>query len=161
MKNFKTIVFTVIALVFSLNVATAQSKKKAEKQKENAIKVDEKRDQKLEMMERKLENATPEEQKMIREKMEAYKAEKGNNGNAYGKNKGELEGKEFGQARAAEAKEKVQTIYYEIQEENSRIKNSAIRIKQAEERLELAVRNGELSESAAAAKRTKIEKEST
>lgn len=158
MKNFKTLVFTVIALVFCFNVTTAQSNKKAEKQKENAVKVVEKRDKKIEMMERKLENATPEEQQKIREKMEAYKTERGNNGNAYGKNKGDLEGKDFGQARAAEAKEKVQAVYLEIQEENTKIENSAIKIKQASERLELAIQNNEISQVEANEKRAKIEK---
>ena len=158
MKNFKTLIFTVIALVFSINVTTAQSDKKAEKQKEKAIKVEEKRDQKIEMMERKLESATPEEQQKIREKMEAYKAEKGNNGNAYGKNKGDLEGRDFGQARSAEAKEKIQATYIEIKEENNRIEKSAILIKQASERLQLAIDKNEISESEANTKRAKIDK---
>lgn len=160
MKNLKTLVFAVVALVFCVNVTSAQSDKKTEKQKVKAENIVEKRDQKIEMMERKLESASPEDQVKIREKIEAYKAEKSNNGNAFGKNKGDLEGKEFGQDRAAQAiaKEKVQQVYFEIQEENERIEKNSIKIKQAAERLELSIQNNEISATDAANKRVKIEK---
>jgi hypothetical protein len=54
--------------------------------------------------------------------------ERSNNGNAYGKNKNGLEGREFGQARAAEAKAQIDIRERELKESEVKIADSRNRL---------------------------------
>lgn len=111
----KTTIVIATALIFSLTM-NVNAQNKASK---NEVKV-EKKEKKV--------------KKEKKEKKEAAnkKEEKTNNGNAYGKNKGDLEGKEFGQDRAANAKiqakkdkevveNNIQTMVEEIQKEEKNL----------------------------------------
>ena len=65
------------------------------------------------------------------------KSDKQNNGNAYGKNKGDMSGKEFGQNRAAEAKskEKVKDEAEEnLSEAEEKVKEGKEKVKVAKEK---------------------------
>lgn len=61
-------------------------------------------------------------------------------GNAYGKNKGELEGKDFGQDRAEQArlehKEKLEKLDKTIYEEEEKVKEAKEKIKKSKDKLE-------------------------
>ena len=59
-------------------------------------------------------------------------------GNAYGKNKGNLSGKEFGQQRAAEARNKIKDSKRRLNEDEERVRKGEDRIKEARRKIELA-----------------------
>jgi chromosome segregation ATPase len=71
---------------------------------------------------------------------------KSNNGNAYGKNKKGLEGREFGQARAAEAKDKIEKHERKISESEVTITNGRTRLAAAMERIQKAKEAKEITE---------------
>ena len=71
---------------------------------------------------------------------------KTNNGNAYGRNKGGLEGREFGQTRAAEARAKLEKREMDIRESEVIIIDGRRRIEAARERLRIARENNTISD---------------
>ncbi|WP_104736061.1 hypothetical protein [Hanstruepera ponticola] len=144
MKNFKSILFAVLLVAFVGNTVKAQEKvkplkDKAQNQKlEKQMEADVAQDAKMQEMfkKSKAEATTAEERAMIEKKRIAYEQSRVNNGKAYGKNKGELEGKEFGQERAALSKKKLYEAYNETRAAEATIEESSVRIKMARERLE-------------------------
>ena len=90
------------------------------------------------------------------------KEEKSNKGNAYGKNKGDLEGKEFGQDRALAAKskniEKKKELRRSLSDASSKINDANVRIKKARAGLERSYKDGEISEKEYKEKTDRIEK---
>lgn len=144
MKNFKSILFAVLLVAFVGNTVHAQEKTKdvrkeaSNKKIENNINADAAQDAKMQEMfkKAKAEATTAEERAMIEKKRIAYEQSRANNGKAYGKNKGELEGKEFGQERAALSKKKLYEAYNETRAAEATIEESSVRIKMARERLE-------------------------
>lgn len=118
MKNF--IILLGFVLLFSLSAiaqGASQQKGKPEKAKEQPTKGNDKI---------KVENENKPEPK----------EEKENNGkgNAYGKNKGDLSGREFGQQRAGEARSKSEKV------ENAQLRNNETKesLNSAKEKLETA-----------------------
>ena len=81
-----------------------------------------------------------------------------NEGNQYGKNKGDLKGKEFGQARAAEAKSKLQEKEKSLENKEELISQSNKRLAAAKERLEKAKAEGTLTEEQIKEKEAIIDK---
>jgi len=81
----------------------AEGEEVTEQEKE-AVKA--KEGEKEQVMEKTQEGVKEKDLEKEKEMEKAKEADKDAQGNAYGKNKGELEGKEFGQARAADAKTK-------------------------------------------------------
>ena len=144
MKNFKSTLFAVLLLAFVGNTVQAQEKVKPLKDKVQNQKLEKEMDAEVaqdakmqEMFKKaKAEATTAEERAMIEKKRIAYEQSKANNGKAYGKNKGELEGKEFGQERAAMSKKKLYEAYNDTRAAEATIEESSVKIKMARERLE-------------------------
>jgi chromosome segregation ATPase len=81
---------------------------------------------------------------------------KSNNGNAYGKNKAGLEGREFGQARAAEAREQINTHEVELKEAEVKIINGRNRLATIVERFEKSRAANEITEEEYELRKQKI-----
>ncbi len=114
----KTTIVIATALIFSLTM-NVNAQNKASK---NEVKVEKK--------EKKVKKEK--KQKKVKKEAANKNEEKTNNGNAYGKNKGDLKGKEFGQDRAANAKiqakkdkeeveNNIQTMVEEIKKEEKNL----------------------------------------
>lgn len=92
----------------------------------------------------------------------ANKEEKDNKGNAYGKNKGELEGKDFGQYRAEQAKLKNKKKKGELGQSlttaTTKINDANIRIKKARANIERAKKDGKMTDKEYKVKMEKIER---
>jgi len=77
-------------------------------------------------------------------------------GNAYGKNKGDMEGKVFGQLRSEEAKAKVKAIHADLQSEITKsedaLKSASVKIAQAKDKVAQQYANGELTDELKAEK---------
>lgn len=156
MKIIKcAIVFGVLFFGANVNMIAQEKGKTVVKQ---GLKGNSDEDEVIKKLNHKMENATPEEREEILKKIEAYKAEKNSHGNAFGKNKEGLEGKEFGENRAIEAKEKINQAYLEVEESNARIEIASSRIKAAEEELYKAEKNKTLSEDEIAIRKEKLAK---
>ena len=88
--------------------------------------------------------------------------EKDNEGNAYGRKKGDLEGKEFGQARAEQAKMEQHKKEFElgnsVMEGEAKVKESREKINAAREKLEADRKAKKISESQYKEKKEKIDK---
>jgi len=88
--------------------------------------------------------------------------EKDNEGHAYGRNKGDLEGKEFGQARAEQAKMEQHKKEFElgnsVMEGEAKVKESREKINAAREKLEADRKAKKISESQYKEKKEKIDK---
>jgi chromosome segregation ATPase len=82
---------------------------------------------------------------------------KSNNGNAYGQNKEGLVGREFGQARAAEAREQIKNHKMELQESETKIITFRERLEAASKRFEKERAANEISDEAYALRKQKIE----
>lgn len=96
-----------------------------------------------------------EKKKEIEEKKDALDEEKyklkekevdNSQGNAYGKNKEGLSGREFGLSRAEDARNKINTVQSNFDDKQQFIVNSQKRIDISKKRLEEAKTNGELSD---------------
>ena len=142
MKNLKSIVITAFVIMLSINISIAQNDKQIGKKKSEV-------DQKIEMMEKRMENASPEEKAYMREKIEAYKNEVGNNANA------------FGQARAAASKDKIKQAYMDIEASYQVIDEKSEVIKAAEARLNDKIANNQISKEEAVKEQALIEKAKT
>jgi len=81
---------------------------------------------------------------------------KSNNGNAYGKNKDGLKGREFGQARAAEAREQIKTHEMEIKKSEAKIINGRNRLLTIVKRFEKSRAANEITEEEYALRKQKI-----
>lgn len=83
-------------------------------------------------------------------KAEKDKIVKSNDGNAYGKNKGELEGREFGQERATQAKLNKEKQIVELDktmtEGEARVKEANDKISSAKEKLEKDIKEGKITD---------------
>jgi colicin import membrane protein len=101
----------------------------------------------------------PEDAREGKDKKE--KEEKDNKGNAYGKDKGDLSGREFGQQRAAEARSKHQTKKADtktaIEHGDATVSNARERIKKAKENLEKDKKAKKINEKQYAERKKKIE----
>lgn len=151
MKRLKMILIVTVLVVFSSNqTMLAQNKTKAVKEEAQKVKVEDKvmleddaNDEiRMEQMKRKMEEATPEERAKIEAKLSELKHQKANNGNAYGKTKGDMEGSEFGKQRAMDAQEKLKNAYQETNEVEASLEASQIKIKEAKSKLEEAKNQG-------------------
>ena len=84
------------------------------------------KDKKEEKLEMKMEKEKNKHENKVKEKKEEHNRNlnevKENNGNAYGKNKGDLSGREFGQQRAAEARAKIKKGMDDIEENEERLR---------------------------------------
>lgn len=81
---------------------------------------------------------------------------KSNNGNAYGKNKEGLEGREFGQARAAEAREQIKNHEMDLKESEVRIVDSRNRLLTIVKRFEKSRAANEITEEEYALRKRRI-----
>jgi colicin import membrane protein len=90
------------------------------------------------------------------------KAEEKDNGNAYGKNKNDLEGKEFGQSRADQARlnkqQKKQELDSSLVKGNEKVIEAREKIKVAKEKLEKDKKAKKISEAEYKEKKEKIDK---
>ncbi|NDK56837.1 hypothetical protein [Pontibacter fetidus] len=93
---------------------------------------------------------------------EHRKPEKENNGNAYGKNKGELSGREFGQARAAQAQltaeERKENLGKAVEDGDKKVKESKEKIARAKEALEKDKKDKKLTDAGYNEKKARIER---
>lgn len=81
---------------------------------------------------------------------------KSNNGNAYGKNKEGLVGREFGQARAAEARTQIKNHEMELQESETKIMSIRERLEAASKRFEKERAANEITDEEYALRKQKI-----
>ena len=72
---------------------------------------------------------------VLNDKMKKEKLEKGNSGKAYGKNKDDMSGKEFGQYRATVAKEKMEATDQTFNEKEELLRQGREKVKKAKERV--------------------------
>ena len=82
-----------------------------------------------------------------KDKVKTKEYENKGKGHAYGKNKGDLEGKEFGQQRAEQARNKIESSEQKIKYTEENIQEAEGKIKMARERLEEQYRNNEIGEN--------------
>ncbi|SDB25902.1 hypothetical protein SAMN03097699_0352 [Flavobacteriaceae bacterium MAR_2010_188] len=83
--------------------------------------------------------------------------ENSNNGNAYGKDKGNMSGREFGQARAADARNKIDSYEQNYDDRQLFIKKSQDRIQKAKNRLAEDTSSGKYSAEEITERQRKIE----
>ncbi len=97
-----------------------------------------------------------------REPVKGKEIEKDQQGHAYGKNKGELEGREFGQARAEQARMEQHKKEYElgasVMESEAKVKESREKIAAAKEKLENDKKAKKISDVEYKEKKEKIDK---
>ena len=103
----------------------------------------------------------PKQMRKQNKKAKKEKKEKSNNGNAFGKDKGELEGKEFGQERASQARmkkeEKKKELDMTVDKNEQKVKDAKEKIKQSKEKLENDKAAGTVTEEEYQDKKEKIE----
>ena len=152
MKNhIKIIVFSILlAAIFSGATLLAQnseksgSSKKAQQEKAKKEKDRDKAEKKratketeesTERQSEKIKSEAAKSESAIKEKSKKQKEEHPGEGAAYGKNKGELSGREFGQWRSEEARAKVRT---KVEEVEVQVTKSEAVLKESRTRLEAA-----------------------
>jgi len=91
----------------------------------------------------------------------SQKGIKENTGNAYGKNKGELSGKEYGQERATQAKvnkEKGEKLDQYVSQGEQKVKDAKTKIKSSKAKLDKDKKAGRVSDSEYRARKEKIDR---
>lgn len=184
MKTLKNI----IALIFCIGVIGNQNviaQGKTEKVNINQNKeVNEAHKAEMKALQEDMKTATPEEKEQIKDRMkdlkdemkedrddvkDYYKEKKEkveqrledddvDDGNAYGKYKGDMSGREFGQARAAEAKNMVNNEMEVIREKELLVDRSRRRIETARSRADEAHKNNEITDEELEERNEKIRK---
>ncbi|MBJ6369381.1 hypothetical protein [Snuella sedimenti] len=155
MKVFRYIVvmaFVMVLLSGSTLIAQGKSKEIKEKNKK-------------EHKEKKVLKGLEEDNYRIGDRLKSEKKDKaskdkGNKGqgNAYGKHKGELKGRAFGQARAAEAKKKLDDEFAVLEQRERDVRKGKERIEEARKRVDKEKESGVLTEDQEREKRDVIER---
>lgn len=102
MKKFVSVALTLCLVLFAGNAYSQQTRKQNKVKDQKEVKVQ--KSERGKVMEKEMERAQKGEKEMGKQRYKAIEGQNDPQGNAYGRNKGGLEGKEFGQARAADAK---------------------------------------------------------
>ena len=149
MKKYKLTLALVITLIFGNLTAFAQGNSEESKQK-NKEKIEKVKERKLK------DHSEQDHDDHNHDKIKKEKKENFNNGNAYGKNKNGLTGREFGELRSEEAKNKIKKQEKNLVENEIFVRDGREKIEKIRDRVKKQKENQEITLEEAIEKEKKI-----